>query len=673
MNPLFDDLNRIPWANLNHAYGTAEGIPVWIRQLLASEKSIRLYATHRLFRTACYYCLPSAYMIPPLLEILALPSSCVKPEILDLFWYACQEDYMSESEWLSSPWYQKYPYPYKNVHEEIAKGIPLYLSLLHDPYPEIRMHSARVLSAIPYERNGIIAELLCAYQKESASLVQANLILALGRMVSQENPESSFLLSLLDSPPSDLARFTTAISLIRILGSQAPEAAFSVLDEVLSSSSISLHEYPQLPGERGDSYREALQYLFYAGKVRLQQRLPFFLSQLPETEPLLASKFLELILFGLFEPDQERIFPQKRYPSHPVQSLTEEQKTLLTSIVLIPSLWQRSFSCRVLARFGFPGQRNELAGYLGLPHFPEPPSPPRPPQKRLDTFIQERFPEVHSPSSIRGSLCSSPESETLVVFEYESGNKILFHISSHLETQKDLIREATFLQRFGERFPLGVPVPSFFSLEILSNEPLIIGSSYPSGLPFYKEVLDGIDDVQIHTKLAQTISQFLSILHHLPHSEWEDLNLPDRYSGAYWTDLYHQICLLSLSQKERRIVSQLAQFVEKQEYLLYSPSVIYGALRPEQFVYDVHRQEISGIISFEDIAVGDPAWDIAPLLGNRGFRESFVESFLPWYSSVSTLWDRAIFYNSLLPLVDRLTPTWKHERRRTFSEVIEDY
>lgn len=51
---MFDGLNAIPWADLTHAYGSAEEVPMWLRQLTSSDADIRHAAMNHLHGSICH-------------------------------------------------------------------------------------------------------------------------------------------------------------------------------------------------------------------------------------------------------------------------------------------------------------------------------------------------------------------------------------------------------------------------------------------------------------------------------------------------------------------------------------------------------------------------------------------------------------------------------------------
>ncbi len=47
---MFGRLGAIPWADLTHAYGSAEEMPMWLRQLTSDDAQVRKAAIQRFVR-----------------------------------------------------------------------------------------------------------------------------------------------------------------------------------------------------------------------------------------------------------------------------------------------------------------------------------------------------------------------------------------------------------------------------------------------------------------------------------------------------------------------------------------------------------------------------------------------------------------------------------------------
>jgi hypothetical protein len=129
---MFDGLNAIPWYDLKHAYGSAEEVPMWLRQLTSSDESIRKQAMNHLAGSICHQgwiCPATAYAVPYLLELLQEPTVQIKEKILELLAdIAIADPQLHEERWRKNPkvpsWEVPGHIPFKDAYLEVSNGSP---------------------------------------------------------------------------------------------------------------------------------------------------------------------------------------------------------------------------------------------------------------------------------------------------------------------------------------------------------------------------------------------------------------------------------------------------------------------------------------------------------------------------------------------------------------------
>lgn len=163
-----------------------------------------------------------------------------------------------------------------------------------------------------------------------------------------------------------------------------------------------------------------------------------------------------------------------------------------------------------------------------------------------------------------------------------------------------------------------------------------------------------------HIEQKETISRqlatFLKELHSIPIEEFynHEIKITDSYSE--WTNFYEKLekKLFKFMRKDaREAVSKNFEcfFNEK---LDFNETVVHGDFGPTNIIFDPDSKKISGIIDFNDVSIGDPATDIASLIGPYGYGEDFVKSFEPIYPNIEQLLERARFYASTFALQEAL-------------------
>ena len=81
---------------------------------------------------------------------------------------------------------------------------------------------------------------------------------------------------------------------------------------------------------------------------------------------------------------------------------------------------------------------------------------------------------------------------------------------------------------------------------------------------------------------------------------------------------------------------------------------------------------LSGVINFGSAGLGDPALDVAGVMGPFGYGEAFARSFAEFYPAVETLLDRARFYAGTFAVQEAL---WglEHGDPEAFNSGIAAY
>ena len=146
---MLEDLDKINWSKLSHAYGSAEDVPDLLRALTSTDKGIRdnAYDTlnnYILHQGDIYEVTP--YTVPFLIELLEQPLVEEKEHILYILdWIALQ--YILDLERLPLAEYQtvnQVEQEYYGVHE----GLPLYQSLLNHPQLKVKEAATDLLATL---------------------------------------------------------------------------------------------------------------------------------------------------------------------------------------------------------------------------------------------------------------------------------------------------------------------------------------------------------------------------------------------------------------------------------------------------------------------------------------------------------------------------------------------
>ncbi len=328
--PLFEGLNAIPWAELLHAYGSGEEVPVWLRQLASDDEQVRHRAMGMLGSSICHQgsIYPAtAFAVPYLIALLQEPTIQGKYEILnwlaifyngypldEQMWYG-EEGAESIGAWGGMP----KRIPFKDTHAAIEEGIPVYITLLDAPILIDRLEAAHLLTRFLARAEEFWPELEAALEREPTEAGRADLVLELGRLAKQLPEKVSFFLERLQTDQSELEAFATALVVARLAKEEAPEEVLHLLVRVMLEAPPSLDLYLRFPCGGRYPWSAALWALANLGPARLADlapRLEEHLTQIRTAYVLEQEMFARLLLFIVFAE-----LPQPRRSSRPVADL----------------------------------------------------------------------------------------------------------------------------------------------------------------------------------------------------------------------------------------------------------------------------------------------------------------------------------------------------------------
>lgn len=145
------------------------------------------------------------------------------------------------------------------------------------------------------------------------------------------------------------------------------------------------------------------------------------------------------------------------------------------------------------------------------------------------------------------------------------------------------------------------------------------------------------------------LATFLRQLHDVPRSEVEAAGIGSsdatRTRGD-WLAFAEQVestLFPLLMRHQRRAFRELFAPVRSGALdLAYTPRLIHGDLGVYHLLFDSAAPQLAGVIDFGTAGLGDPATDLATLLGNYG--ETLVTELLPAYPELRGHLDRARFW-----------------------------
>ena len=646
---------------------------MWLRQLAAQDAEIRHDALNALEGSLCHQggiCPATGYAVPFLMELARDPKTPERDAILALLASIALADPLDEKPWRDNP---RLPMlvvpaeiPFKDAQTEVAAGRALYIALLDDATPELRMQAAHALVSLPSdpdnpESDGELRNLLRArFGDEDDERVRASLVAALGRSNwPQGGDDIRWFRSLLAPEMAALVRFYAALRLAELQKEAAPRAALTILIEALREQ---------------ETLRPAARAALYEfGPERLNSLVPWLKEAIAHPEDswgYSASLYADLLLFIVF-------YGRPRTPAQPrsASKLTTRQAETLKHLLTCTLMWRHGAFTRQLRAYGLPDDPGKMADYLGeaapvLPNarlhraFHDPHS------ARLNSYraiLRERYPQI-AVRVLNGSWRARDE-DTLNDDIVSLNNNLIFRFPRRPDALAAMAREVRLLNLLQGRLPLPIPDPVYSRIDTAEIGQAYMGYALFKGKPLYKEMLESLPGEASIADVAEALGAFMQALHTVPLDDLADVDLPQAHTQEQIEARIARIreqYMPRLHDAKRKIATQLLSLYETDPYFrTFTPSLIHGALEPQAILYNARDQAISGVIGFSHAGIGDPAYDLACLLGARGYGADFAKRFIPTYPALAGMFKRAVFYVWLRFFESRMEPG--QERRSGFG------
>jgi aminoglycoside phosphotransferase (APT) family kinase protein len=207
----------------------------------------------------------------------------------------------------------------------------------------------------------------------------------------------------------------------------------------------------------------------------------------------------------------------------------------------------------------------------------------------------------------------------------------VFRFPKRPDVERQLFIERAVLPFLAER--TAVPVPAFAFHGVPS-------ARFPMHFAGY-EKLTGVPAIGVEPaaanpgRLAQVLGEFLSSLHAFPVETASALDVP-AYPAALLLEEVREEALSDLPRVREALPdapeTEWRRFFERPpDGAGVTPVLVHGDLAAEHILIDPDAGEITGVIDWSELAVGDPALDVAGLChwGGTGLAAAVLSRYQP--------------------------------------------
>lgn len=245
---MLENLNRVDWSKLTHAYGPATDVPKLLRALASSDEDKRESAIYDLYGNIWHQGTvyqATAYAVPFLVELLKVPKVTGKDAILILLAHLAnghsyhdvhQHLPMLKAKAATSEWQGRIPVELEWVRaatKAVKAEKDTYIQLLSDAEASVRAATVYLLAGLDKPDPKLSILLAEHYKKENNELVRASLLMGFGIVAGETEPNRSFLIKALTTETSPVAKLGATFGLVRLCPNQVPQEALETLLEAV--------------------------------------------------------------------------------------------------------------------------------------------------------------------------------------------------------------------------------------------------------------------------------------------------------------------------------------------------------------------------------------------------------------------------------------------------------
>ena len=348
---MFDKLDTIDWPILKTAYGTADALPIALRNLAAPDEEVRVAAWYtvrsELEHQGTVY-QASAYAAPFLVEWLAeLPHEDKRDLVTFLASLARGAGYKRQHLNLTDEQLKQDPIFQQEMAEEIRwvelthqavrQGMDLYLAFLDDQDLELRMATTYLLASFKEDQVRLIPHLRFYLERETDERMIGCLLLSLGQLLPTTGDSPILLMPYLTASSTPLVRFCAAMALSFLLKETIPEEVVNVFFSAFTNPASLQAVYDELPttwaGRAVDFH--ALEFLYWLTSSRHRDRIIGRLAELlPALDEVVALDVADRLLHAAFHWDEFGPPPEVAR-----EDLNAEHRVVLHAIASSSLMW----------------------------------------------------------------------------------------------------------------------------------------------------------------------------------------------------------------------------------------------------------------------------------------------------------------------------------------------
>jgi len=204
-----------------------------------------------------------------------------------------------------------------------------------------------------------------------------------------------------------------------------------------------------------------------------------------------------------------------------------------------------------------------------------------------------------------------------VVFRFPKGKDGAIDTEKEIKALPNLIKH------------ISLNIPEFIYCGKQDNGYPFVGYRILPGEPMDEQLFRSLP-LETKNKIAHQIAEFMNQISLFSVDQARKLNIPEKNFYQYYLDIFNEVKEKAFNKinkdMQTYITFQFEAYLKNTNHFTYSPKLLHADLSMDHLLFDQKRQELTGIIDFGDIQIGDPDYEYLYLLEECG--EAFTKKVM---------------------------------------------
>lgn len=210
---------------------------------------------------------------------------------------------------------------------------------------------------------------------------------------------------------------------------------------------------------------------------------------------------------------------------------------------------------------------------------------------------------------------------------YLINHELVFRFPKDKDGTIDIEKEIKSLPNLKKHISLNIP--EFIYIGKQDNGYPFVGYRLLPGEPMNEQLFCAYPS-EIKDKIAHQIAEFMDQIGSFSVEQAKNLNIPEKNFRQHYLEIFNKVkekAFPIINQDMQTYISfRFETYLENKNHFEYSPTVLHADLSMDHLLFDQKRQELTGIIDFGDMKIGDPDYEYLYLL--EEFGEEFTKKVM---------------------------------------------